>query len=282
MVWTQTGSSAVASTIADIDDLNTYLGESDTTDAKTAAIEAACSYIESYTGRTWGSAVRREWHNLKGSKTLITDVRPITGIYRLCYTTEDALRIGSTDTTYTRGSVSVANGSMILTRAGSTAAADDSDTLTLASYDTITELAAAIVALANNWTATVVHECEPSALMPAVYADAIPGPVSILGPNGSIETYSVDAKPGIVTVGSQGWVYIEYQGGEAVPAVLTEVACQMAAQSVKNSTINLSLASERIGDYSYTTKTSSGTTTETTSNLSIYGSILDQFVQRSL
>ena len=282
MVWTQTGSSAVASTIADIDDLNTYLGESDTTDAKTAAIEAACSYIESYTGRTWGSSVRREWHNLKGSSILITDVRPITGIYRLCYTTDDALRVASTDTSYTRGSVSVADGSMILTRAKSTAAADSSDTLTLASYDTITELAAAIVALAHNWTATVVNECEPSALMPAVYADAIPGPVSVLGPNGSIETYTVDATPGILTVGSQGWVYIEYQGGEAVPAVLTQVACQMAAQSVKNSTINLSLASEKIGDYSYTTKTSSGTTTETTSNLSIYGSILDQFVQRSL
>ena len=64
--------------ITTVANLNTYLGESDTTTAKTNAVNAACSAIETYCGRVFDSATYTEWHYLEDSSLIALNQFPVT------------------------------------------------------------------------------------------------------------------------------------------------------------------------------------------------------------
>ncbi len=160
--------------ITTVANLNTYLGESDTTTAKTNAVAAACSAIETYCSRIFDSASYTEWPCLEESSLISLDQYPVTAIT----------------------SVQFADWQ------------DGTDLTNVDSTDYRTRLESGLITLNYKYT---------------------------------------------------GYLKVVYTAGySTIPADLVQIANEMAAAILAGASIDRTLASEKIGDYQYQTKDTSG------------------------
>jgi hypothetical protein len=124
-------------------------------------ISAASRAVEGYCDRYFiAETDRTEYHNgPDGGSTngmgqfICLQLYPVTSSPRVRFA-YPCLEVSNTDSDTYEATVKIDSGVMTLTRNGS------SSTLTLSSYASITLLAAAIVALGNGWTASVLNRHE--------------------------------------------------------------------------------------------------------------------------
>ncbi len=246
-----------------------YLGiaSSDTTqDAKLAAmITAASRAIEKYCDvDSFDSQVRTEYHSGKGNSYLYLRSAPITAVSRVGTAPTTVLTITNTATTNQIARVSYDGTNLTLNRtAGGTVAA--AQTLSVATYTTISTLAAAVTALGNGWTGTVdaTYAGWPSSELRSIQGamDA-----SHNGTGAELELYVrelTDYRINATTGTLYGYfplglynVRVDYTGGySTIPEDLQQAACAYVAALFRISSVDRTLQSEKIGDYSYTTAT---------------------------
>jgi hypothetical protein len=154
--------SATSGALTTMANFKSYIGET-STDYDTiiaALITRATSAIEEYCNRILRSDVYREVFDGDGTTELMLSQFPVTNIAYISVGMQDVLKINNSSSDAYNASVTVVTDdsdpsiSETMTLAISGGTNDGSDDLTLSSY-TITELAAAIVALGKGWSATV-------------------------------------------------------------------------------------------------------------------------------
>jgi len=235
--------------------LNTYLGETDTTDAKTAAVNAAIGYVRAFCGRTFGSARYRGWYRLEGETKFLFEDRPITAINRLASGTQDALSVCLTNSTAKNATVSVLEDRLRIHTWDPTNAGLTEDAL-YADYPKVSDFVAGIAAATtlNTWTVSCLVDGDAYSLRPRTPQDVLNATIHLELPDDEVSVASVDEDAGIAYLGYRvrGWVYADYSAGYGnVPADLQQAATEIAAAILKSEPVNLNVQSERIGDYQY-------------------------------
>ena len=273
--------------ITSVATLNTYLGEVDVTAAKTAAVNSANQLVEQYTGRIFDSTVRQEWYKLENQSQLMLDYRPIQYVHRVLAGCTEALRV------YCPNDLEVAIGVPVTSAQVSIADGEfnicpyvlggylQGAAFTLNAYNNLAEVEAELEAVDIGWVAEVVEECGPTRLIPTISEDCIePNTLSLYAATDAIEAVVEDSGAGILRFPgrSSGYVQVSYSAGyNTVPVGLTQIATEIAAQMLKSPDVNLALQSEKIGDYSYTTKTGGGSTSGGNAIIDHYGPMLDLY-----
>ncbi|MDD5511540.1 MAG: phage head-tail connector protein [Dehalococcoidales bacterium] len=125
--------------------------------------------IERKCDRTFGTATYRQWLDGTGTRKMILPNSPITNIYMVTGYYDDVMTVMFTGGE--EASVSVTSSSVLL-HSVSTAGAETSTTLALATYKTVTTLAAQIN-LTAGWTAVIQSgmETRPTTLLRPMWAD---------------------------------------------------------------------------------------------------------------
>lgn len=212
-------------------------------------IEAA-NYDELYTTRT-ADLTLKQYPTIKISSVRCNPV--------------PALIVSNTSAANSVATVEITTTSLVLSRIAS--GVTTSNTLLYATYVTIAELATAITAVGNGWSASVGSSLDTWAssdlgVFSGTTHEARNASAQLLIFNRYIGGYRLKADRGIVefnpygNVGApvrNGLLRVAYRAGyETVPEELVQVAAEMVALCYKARFLNANLASENLGMYSYT------------------------------
>jgi len=241
--------------------LNIYLGEADTTTAKTAAVNAAIGYVQDYCERTFDATRYRKWVKLPETRAIILEDRPIVAVNRCCLGAQNYVSLVLANTTATSATVSVSETGIRVCTYDPTNGILTEDA-PFSTYLKTSSLVAGIAAIAtlDTWTVAALIDADCYSLKPAAPQDVLNTTVYLEGPDDDIG-YGLDVDAGIIYLagGASGWFYLDYTAGySTIPAGLEQIATELAATLLSSNTINTSLQSERIGDYQYTLASGSG------------------------
>ncbi len=246
----------MASALTTTAKVDTYLGAHSFTAAQvTAAVAAANAQIESYCDRIFAATYYYEWQQVT-SKTLRLKQYPMIRAIALLTHPDDVLGVRFNHANAKRAQVGIAGGIMTLTNYTPDDASSGHATITLADNVTLAELEASIELL-TGWEATVMLDVPPVSLLPMSTDDCSRQIQYLKGPTDMLTGYSIDYEAGLVELCRMcsNWVYAEYRAGyETIPSDLEQIATELAADILKATLVNTGLQSEKIGDYSYTTK----------------------------
>lgn len=222
-------------------------------------ISRATSAIESYCGRTLTSATYRERYDGDGDLDLIVNEYPITAVTLLTKSTTDALGVKNDSSDAYHAAVTVTSSAMSLVVSGGTN--DGTNSLILSSY-TITELAAAIIALGGGWTALVQSTelglWDSVEILTASGLGCLDGYCYPQLPGTPLEGFQILSNEGVIhvpsmiPVGSQN-VVVKYTAGyTTTPADLEQICIDLVNVYYRSRKKDMSLKSERLGDHSIT------------------------------
>ncbi len=241
-----------------VTELNTYLGETTTGADKTAAVNAAISAIEEYCGRTFVSTTYRKWLYLTGGISVALDDYPMTSLVRLATGTEDACAVTFTNSSGLSAQVSVVECTLTCMAMveGSTNAM--SETVALASCDTMADVEAAIEALTETgWSAETLRNDDPLSIRPIAAEDCLNTTVYLETPGDAVRGFTLDADAGLIYLPSSytGWLYTHYVAGYTTPPYdVKQTALELAAAMLQSAGSDAGISGERIGNYQYTTR----------------------------
>jgi len=228
-------------------------------------INAVTSKIENYCGRKFKSrSYTLERHYGSGDTTMYTDQWPIISVERVAVETQDAIQITgggvgafSMMASIKRTQDPPVNSDLVLTISGGASAGTNE--LSFSTYDTMSDLTAAITAL-GGWTGAVVGSkghYDPDDLLPVGSIECNSGTITFEMVGDGLDDYSVKNEEGELYRPSgwpRGWrnVYIDYTAGYAtVPDDIENVAIQCVRDLFKSRSVNMGFQSERLGDYAY-------------------------------
>jgi len=244
-----------------------HLGISSTTydTVLTSKLSAASRFIESYCDRLFLSETRTDYCNGRGTDWLQLRLFPITAVTRIATCPETVMLIRNSDAvTNQRANAFVSSTNLTLTRVAS--AATTTTNLALATYTTLTTLAAAVDAVGSGWDASL-----PTARGNWQSADlrATQGTKDAINGDAELEMFTEvlgcgGTNPDTGTVygyfphGYQN-IEVKYTGGYAsgaVPDPVQEACCSIVAALFNMSSASgpggtAGLKSETIGDYKY-------------------------------
>lgn len=269
--WNGTSSSPApsGSDLVALSRVKEFLGISASTDdAKLNTIITAVSRgIEQWCDRVFHSASYTHyfdgvdsWHQ----SHLPLRQYPVTEITRVATGRTCALTVKNTSTTTNqRATVSLSSTALKLSRVASGSTTNNS--LALATYTTITDLANAIIAVGNGWSATVAGNSDDYGKWPSADLKAIQGAVNARSDFGGAELYLyTEELPYFLVNDAQGTLYgsfplgfqnieVKYTAGyTTIPDDIQQGAVQAVAALYYQSKLDPNLKSERIGDYQYT------------------------------
>jgi len=197
---------------------------------------------EQYNGNGWGDLILRQY--------------PVTAVARLAIGEATALTIKGTTASVTQALVNVTSTAVNCIEVASTTTTNEID---FATYATLADVNTAINALAN-WSSTVVSAYSgfvSSELIQQGGLNARNGTaVSLLIPNRGENSFDVDWDRGIISVDS-GFtkgerIWIDYTAGySTIPDALEQACIDLASSLYHSRDKDLGVASEKIGDYSY-------------------------------
>ena len=252
--------------------LKSWLGISTSTDDAVLekAIDRATARIESYVGRQILSRTYTEWRSGAGVDEIRLHQWPVsqvTGVWTGAYA---ALVIGSGDATDIRASISInqetGTPAAVLNRTTS-AGVTTTTTLSFATYPTTAALATAIGATAG-FTCTLGKNIRTAQLRPRAAGDVVLATVTLFAADTASE-YTYDYDTGRLAIDQSWWAYwplergimpdavksvcVEYTAGYAtVPDDIEQACIEIAAMMYRDRRRDAGLASESLGDYSYT------------------------------
>ena len=241
-----------------VTELNTYLGETTTGSDKTAAVNGAIAAVEAYCGRTFVSTTYRKWRYLTGGNSLALDDYPITSLVRFASSTEDACSVTFVNADGLSAQVSVVDTTLTCMAMveGSTNAM--SETVALASCDTMADVEAAIEALTETgWSAETLRNDDPLSIRPIAAEDCLNTTVYLETPGDAVRGFTLDADAGLIYLPSSytGWLYTHYVAGYTTPPYdVKQTALELAAAMLQSAGSDAGISGERIGNYQYTTR----------------------------
>lgn len=222
-------------------------------------IDRATDFIERYCNRKLKTrAYTREIYWGNGQTRLILEQYPVTAVSRVSMGRINAISLkNTTATNHASAEVTATTLSLI---ADGTAAAP----LTLATYATINAL---ILALPVGWSATLLastcgtRKATDLLIRPGMYCLS-PNVAYIEIPNDELTDYHLIAPiearnygilyyPSGFTAGQE--IFVDYVAGYVtLPPLLEDICIRLAAYKYRQSQKDLAVASESLGDYSYT------------------------------
>lgn len=229
----------------------------------TSKLSAASRFVEWYCDRLFLSATRTQYYNGRGNAYLQLQAFPITAITRVAGTPETVLTIRNTSSSNSRATASCDGTNLTLIHTAS--ASTTSNNLVLATYTTITTLAAAVDAASGSWDAAVQGTFGGYASADIATKGALDAKLSC-GAEFEIYTedfgsYRFNSETGqLFTIdGYFDWGYrnieVRYTAGYAsgaVPDDVQEATCSIAGALYNMSqTSGSGLKREKIGDYEY-------------------------------
>lgn len=239
--------------LTDISKLNIFLGETDTTTAKTQAIKWACGAIEEYCNREFEQVSRSEWLEVSGKGRAMVRSYPLKpGTNAIVRTAETAIAL----------TLATGNGGVVSQRDpinGKDALTLDNNgvvsNLIYSDYANLTALVAAIN-LISGWSARITGNYTFAHLAPCSIPVTGGVEVRLDGPGMMLFDYSVNNLSGIIcglTPIYDDDVHVTYTAGlDTIPTTLEMIATQMSAAALRLKPENPGMKSESFGDYSYT------------------------------
>jgi hypothetical protein len=252
--------------------LKSWLGITASTDDAVLekAIDRATARIESYMGRNVKERTYAEWRSGAGVSAIRLHQWPVTQVAGVLTGAYAALVVGASDASDIRASISInqetGTPAAVLTR--TTAAGITTTTaLSFATYPTTAALATAIGAT-PGFTCTLGKNLRTLQLRPRAAGDVVLATVTLFAADTSSE-YTYDYDTGRLEIDQSWWAYwplergimpdavksvlIEYTAGySTIPDDLEQACIEVAAMMYRDRRRDAGLASESLGDYSYT------------------------------
>ncbi len=224
-----------ARALYNLNNLATTSAENTTLDALIAAVSAA---IERWCRRTFASAAYDEVYDGSEQSELILQHFPVLFVERVACLPTPVLRVQNGAASVQRATVQVTATGLNLTRVASGVAA--TDTITFVGNATLTDLAAAIAALGNGWSASVAADqfanrasADLRALQGAFAAKDSAAELAIHLQE--LTSFEIDAARGFLVRAARwsgpprGWRVIYTAGYASVPEDIQEACAQWVA-----------------------------------------------------
>ncbi len=258
--------------LTSLSNLKSWMGITASTDDAVLekAIDRATARIESYIGRQVMSRTYAEWRNGCGVDTIRLHQWPVTQVTNVWTGNKAAIVIGATSG-YLRASVSVNQETgtpALVTTTTSTAGVTSSTSHDFASLPTTSDLVTGGILTVPGFTASLTTNLRSVQLRPRAGADAVLATVTLFAADTASE-YTYDYDTGRLSIDPSWWaqwpmdrgtmpdavksVLVEYTAGYAtVPDDLEQACIEIAAMMYRDRRRDSGLASESLGDYSYT------------------------------
>ncbi len=239
-----------------------YLGIKTNEDDSVIAylVTAATEAIENTCDRTFASATYNQWIDGTGSNYILLPQYPITALTRISLDKKVALEVTCTKSGASRAYISVS--STALTLNSVTQGTTTTNSLTLASYATLTLLKAAIDAV-SGWSATIMNSdanWSPSDIRPCQGWECYtPAQVGLYVPSDA-ETeldYNTDRMVYLSSVAPKGNknIFVSWTGGyTTIPQIIQVCCAKLVGELYHEGKRDGSLQSETIGAYSWSAK----------------------------
>ncbi len=226
-------------------------------------ISRSTNAIQVYCNRDFVVKTYREFYDGEGQSELVLHQYPVTAVTMLGIGNRDAFGIQNTSTEAYHAQVSFSDATMSLQVSGGVNAG--TETLTLANYDALPDLFAAITALNKGWSITqitVLNFWAPIELLPTGKGlQCLTQIANPQIPDEPASDFSTDIKAGLLKYFGRFWhgdnnITVRYSAGFAeIPADLEQICIDLTKtyyDAAKNN-INSNMKSEKIGDYEYET-----------------------------
>jgi len=251
--------------------LKAYLGVGDTDDDTLLEnlIDRATAFCESYCDRKIRERDFYEWHDGTNDRRIRVDNWPISRIYQVSSGVANALSVSATDSTDLSNSVSLVNDSLLLNRFASDGTESRSAfDLTNSSYNTTSKLATHITS-ATGWSGSSVENIPSRKLHTFAGIEVSATTYTLTYPSQDEKVHRVEYDTGMVylrtnphwpndaflvdnQVAIRQSVLVYYQGGFTTTPDDVEQACiEVAASFYHKREHDSNVASESLGDYSY-------------------------------
>ena len=252
--------------------LKSWLGITASTDDAVLekAIDRATARIETYLGRNIRERSYSEWRSGAGIDSIQLRQWPVSQVSGVWTGAYAALVISSDDATDIRASVSVnqeTDDPMIrLTRTTATGTTTTTDLL-MSAYPN-TSAMAVVINGADGFTCTLGKNLRTAQLRPRAAGDVVLSTVTLFAADTASE-YTYDYDTGRLMIDQSWWAYwplergimpdavksvlVEYTAGYVtVPDDIEQACIEIAAMMYRDRRRDAGLASESLGDYSYT------------------------------
>jgi hypothetical protein len=261
--------------LTSLSNLKSWLGITASTDDAVLekAIDRATARIESYVGRLIKSRSYSEWRSGAGVDTIRLHQWPVSQITNVWTGNKAAIVIGATSG-YLRASVSVNQETetpALVTTTTTTAGVTVATTHDFATLKTTADLVTSGILTVPGFTASLTTDLRSVQLRPRAGADAVLASVTLYAADTASE-YTYDYDTGRLSIDPSWWaqwpmdrgvmpdavksVLIEYTAGYAtVPDDIEQACIEVAAMMYRDRRRDSGLASESLGDYSYTRAT---------------------------
>jgi len=262
--------------MADLTDLATvkaYMGIKDATkDALiNLLIPAISQQIEGYCGRVFAEAAYKGKVWSAGGNVLYLPNYPVTQVRRIMQSDKYVMKIQNTSADAVAATVQIARAedgtyTMYLNVVGGANESNSSIDIAAVSPNTLTKLRTDILALAKGWAVDIVGGCEgyPATELldfagePCLNNSVTTDAHDLYVPWDLMTGLTLEESKGRVKVSagsfpSEKYIFAEYVGGyDVLPDDLKILATKLTAESVRQSERDLTLKSEKLGDYSWT------------------------------
>jgi hypothetical protein len=217
--------------------------------------------IHVFCNRIFPDTTYREFYDGDGQSELVLHQFPVIAVTMLGVGRQDAFGIQNTSTDAYHAQVSISELDMTLQVQGGTN--DGSETLTLASYSTLTALFTAISNLSKGWTVTqntILNQWSAIELLPTGKGLQCLTDVAYPNlPDDPAADFITDTTAGILKYFgrfNRGFenVVVRYTAGYVnIPGDLEQICIDLTKQYYDKRNINSDLKREKIGDYEYET-----------------------------
>lgn len=251
--------------------LKTYLGVSGSGDDTLLeqCIDRASAMVEQVLGRPIKERSLYEWHTCLGTRSIGVKVRPIAAVRYVAFGTTNALWVRSTVATDTLATIEVTTSRVTMFRVDANGS-ESTDHANFANHQTTTELATHISTV-TGFTATAIENFSAYQLHPRAGVNLLESTGYLTAAWDTSADLRVDNEAGIIHMVKDAWpsdfatrrfpaapvsVLVAYTGGHAtVPYDIEQVAIETAGALFRERKRDRSVASESLGDYSYSVGT---------------------------
>ena len=243
-----------ARALNNLNNLATSSAENTTLDALVTAVSKA---IENYCWRTFAVTNYDELYPGNDRRELVLRNYPTVSIERVAHAPTPALSVTNTSASNQRATVKVTATGLELIRVAS--GVSTTSTILFSDQPTLSALAAAVTALGNGWSATVINA--PDNLRASADLRALQGAFQALNVNAELKLHTselssfvVDAERGCLTRedgacfygGLHAWRVVYSAGFSAVPDEVQEACAEWVAQLFWQTKRDPGLSSEAV------------------------------------
>lgn len=205
-------------------------------------IRGVSDQIEAICQRVFASTAYTSWLDGTGDDLLYVPNPPIVAVNRVSTSTLNGLNVSNSGGTLTMATVGVTSTAVVL-RHYSSAGALTTNTLTFATYPTLTLMAAAITACGNGWSGSVALNSltneRTTLLRPSGHRNALAATVALEVADTPVADFALQTNAGGIVLpagaefpyGSEN-IYVEYTGGySTVPYPIQMLAAELVAEA---------------------------------------------------